>query len=272
MSFISNFDDGRIDRVYLHIFGAPKIGKTTAVLDLVEHSRDFVILISMDRGHRMRVAQNPALFNKRLAVATPSTLQELREDLRVAKFKVDKAASQGVDRRRIWVCLDTITHTQILLMSEARKINVKNPSSQDRRDEYIRDATTEVDYMVNLGHMSEVADTMVSMPCNSIVLALEKEQSVQRKKTGVMIPAISGQSFTRFMGDADAILRIRADHGERVIEPFVDGELTGDRSGNLAPEEPMDLKRIQQKMLGVSAEKKSLEQDTQQDETGQATA
>jgi len=269
VSFIQSFTDDRTEQVYLLLFGPGKIGKTTCVLDLVERDRDYVVLLSMDGGWKLRVRKNPAAFEKRLVVAEPRTLQEMRKDFQTARFKVQKVVKAGVPRSRIWVALDTITHAQTQLMAEARKINIKNPSAQDSRDEYIRDAQTEVDWMVNLGHMSEVADALLGMRCNIIVIAHEKEQSVQRKRTGVMVPAIGGQSFSRFMGDADAVLKMRSDGHARVLEPFVDGELTGDRSGQLAPIEPPNLRTVADKMLCIGPDKLTSGDDTK-DEAGQA--
>lgn len=270
MTFIRNFADDRTEQVYLMLFGAGKIGKTTCVLDLVERERDYVVMLSMDGGWKLRVRHNPDAFQKHLVVAEPRTLGAMRKDFKEARFVVEKVAKAGVSRNRIWVCLDTITHAQTLLMAEARKISIKNPRADDARDEYVRDATTDVDWMVNLGHMSEVADALLAMGCNVVVIAHEKEQAVNRKKTGVMIPAIGGQSLSRFMGDADAVLYMTNDGKQRILEPFVDGDLTGDRSGRLGAKETTDLRAIANKMLGLEAPKLAADTEPEKEEAGQA--
>lgn len=252
---MSNFDDQPLaETVYLHLFGPPKIGKTKMILDLVEKHRDVVLMLSTDRGWRLRVRQNPAIFSKRLYVADVDSLSDIREGLKIMRMKADKGVRQ-LHPSKVWFVMDTITHAQTKLMEEARKINIKNPRADENREEFVRDATTEVDWGVNLGHMGEIANALVGMPCNIIAVSLEKEQSVNRSKTGTMIPAISGQSLTRFMGDADAVLRVdRGDtKNDRVLIPYVDGDLTGDRSGLLEEVEPGDLAMIRDKMLRLGA-------------------
>lgn len=246
MKIMSQFEDQPLaERVYLHIFGVPKIGKTVSILDLVLRDRDVVLMVSADRGWQSRVAQNRKAFSGgRFHVAEVDTLMDLREALKIMRMKVGKAV-KAVEPRRVWFVFDTITHIQTMLMQEARRINIKNPVTEDRRDEYVRDATTEVDYMVNLGHMGEIATALIGMPCNVIAVSLEKEESIKRTKTGVMVPSISGQSGARFLGDADAILRVvKSDDGDdRVFE------VSGDRSGQLDKIEPTNLAKLREKML-----------------------
>jgi hypothetical protein len=252
---MSNFEDQPLaERVYLHVFGPAKIGKTRLILDLVEKHRDVVIMLSTDGGWKMRVAQNRSGFSKRFYVGDAMTLTDIREALKVMRMKANNGVRQ-LSPRRVWFAFDTITHAQTHLLQEARKINVKHPTAKDHRDEFVRDVTVEVDWGVNLGHMGEIANALVGMPCNVIAVSLEKEQSVNRQKTGAMVPAISGQSFTRFMGDADAILRVvpgESKH-ERMLIPYVDGSLTGDRSGLLDDVEEPDLAMIRDKMLALGS-------------------
>jgi hypothetical protein len=242
---MSQFEDQPLaERVYLHIFGAPKIGKTFSILNLVLDERDVVLLVSADRGWQSRVAQNRKEFSGgRFHVVEVERLMDLREAMKAMRFKADRAIKK-IEPRRVWFVFDTITHIQTMLMQEARRVNIKNPSTQDRRDEYVRDATTEVDYMVNLGHMGEIATALLGMPCNVIAVSLEKEESIARQKTGRMVPHISGQSSARFLGDADAILQVVCtdDGGRQFI-------VTGDRSGQLDEVEPTDLAAIREKML-----------------------
>lgn len=162
---------------------------------------------------------------------------------------IERLVKKGIPRWRIWVVVDTVTHLQNRLMTEARQINVKNPDARDVRRDYVRDATTEVDFNINLTHMSEVANFLSPLPCNVIVNALSREEFVERKKTGRVLPAITGQSATRFNGDADAILYLnRNEKGERWIE--CNEETGGDRSGRLSAREPADLWSIMRKMIG----------------------
>ena len=252
LKVMSNFEDQPLaERVYLHIFGPPKIGKTKLVLDLVEKEKNVVLMLSTDGGWRMQVAQNRSGFSKRLYVADANDLTDIREGLRVMRMKAENGVRK-LDPSSVWFVFDTVTHAQTKLMEEARKINIKNPGAKDHREEFVRDATTEIDWGVNLGHMGEIANALVGMPCNVIAVSLEKEQSVNRSKTGTMIPAISGQSGSRFLGDADAVLRLeQGEDDERVLIPYIDGNLRGDRSGNLGEVEPANLANIRDKMLGL---------------------
>jgi hypothetical protein len=97
--------------------------------------------------------------------------------------------------------------------------------------------------------MSEVANYLSSLPCNVIINSLSREEYVERRKTGRVLPAITGQSALRFNGDADAILYLnRDDDGNRWLE--CDTETGGDRSGKLGKREPADLIAVSNKMLG----------------------
>jgi hypothetical protein len=236
------------DRCYLLVHSDPKVGKTKMVLDLVRKHGHFVVMLSFDAG-TFEVRQSPEDFEGKLAIASPLTLSDLRDDMHEASSIVSKLARAGVPKANIWVCVDTLNALQTKLMVEARKINVKNPETRDSRKEFVRDATTEVDYNINLAHMGEVADWLAGVQANVIVNCISKEEYVERRKTGRVLPAITGQSATRFSGDADAILFLNRDkEGRRWIE--CDVETGGDRSGHLATEEPADLIVIRDKMLG----------------------
>lgn len=263
MPLVRDFEDDPLSkRVVLLVFGPAKIGKTLTALNLVTESRDFVILISVDHG-AFQVRQNPGAYKGRLLRSDADNLVELRRDFKEAKLTVQRLFKQKVDAARIWVVLDTVTHLQTSLMKEARKVAVRNESNELKQgsmgEEYLREMTIQVDYLVNLGHMAEVMDELLSFPCNVVLNALDKEESKRvgdkSVKTGRTVPSISGSQVTsRVLGDVDAILEIRElQDGARVFRTFVDGSTRGgDRSGRLDKFEPLDLKHVREKMLGLS--------------------
>ena len=258
MPFVRDFEgDELAQRVYLVLFGPGKIGKTRSALALVTDHNQYVFLLSVDSGI-LYVRQNPKLFKGKLGVYTekgPWTLKRTRDNLKETTSRV-KALMEKVPAEKVWVVLDTATHLQTALLAEARRVVVKKGHGRELAsisDEYEREMVTQVDYQVNLGHMAEVADALMGMPCNVVVNCLEKAETKGRDKTGVMLPSLSGGAYTRIMGDADAVLRMESsEDGERIFKTFVQGSDSGDRSGNLDRIEPADLKHIQRKMLGVS--------------------
>lgn len=249
MGFTKKFtEDPLRNRVYLLVHSDPKVGKTHMVLDLVRKHGDYVVMFSFDEG-TFEVRADPEKYESKLAIAKPTALKGLRDDMHEGAMIVERLVKAGVPRWRIWAVVDTVTHLQNRLMVEARQISVKNPDARDIRRDFVRDATTEVDFNINLTHMSEVANYLASMPCNVIVNALSREEYVERRKTGRVLPAITGQSALRFTGDADAILYLdRNEKGERWLT--CDHEGGGDRSGRLSNREPADLMHIAEKMLG----------------------
>lgn len=249
MAFTKKFtEDPLRNRVYLLVHSEPKVGKTHMVLDLVRKHDNYVVLFSFDEG-TFEVRREPQLYEGKLALAKPTSLRALREDMHEASMLIERLVKNGVSCWNIWAVVDTLTHLQNRLMTEARQISVKNPDARDVRRDFVRDATTEVDYNINLTHMSEVANYLSSLPCNVIVNSLSREEYVERRKTGRVLPAITGQSALRFNGDADAILYLnRDDDGNRWLE--CDTETGGDRSGKLGKREPADLIAVSNKMLG----------------------
>lgn len=252
--FTSTFDDD--GRLYLLLYGAPKIGKTKSILNLIEHQGHRVIMISTDGGV-LYAHKHPEVFNNKLAVANPRTLEETRRAFSLAGQKVKKLIDAGFPAQRIWVVLDNATHLQQRLLTEARKVSITrgpgNRPSTDKGAEYAREMTMEMDYQVNLGHMVEIADALDTFRCNVCVICLPKDETIgaDRKSTGRIIPALSGQTATRFAGDADAIIHMDKDaNGDRFFR------IMGDRSGNLGndPEspglEPADLEYLIAKIHG----------------------
>lgn len=249
MAFTKKFSEDPLrNRVYLLVHSEPKVGKTRMVLDLIRRHGDYVVMFSFDEG-TFEVRQEPEVYESKLAIAKPTSLRMLRDDMNEGSILIERLVKAGIPRWRIWAVIDTVTHLQNRLMTEARQINVKNPSANDVRRDFVRDATTEVDYNINLTHMSEVANYLASLPCNVVVNALSREEYIDRKKTGRVLPAITGQSGLRFTGDADAILYLnRNDAGDRWLE--CDTETGGDRSGRLDKREPANLHHVLDKMLG----------------------
>lgn len=244
-------------RVYLVLFGPGKIGKTRAALNLVTDHKQLVYILSVDRG-LLYAFQNPKLFKGRLGAYVESgawTLRTTRKNLADVRARIDAKVRDGVNPGRLWVVVDTITHLQTAMLAEARHVQVSGGHGKEMAklaDEYEREMVTQVDYMVNLGHMSEIADALVGMPCNVVVNALEKAETKGRDKTGVMLPALSGGAYTRILGDADAVMHLETDkEGDRFFKTFVQGSDSGDRSGNLERTETADLMHIRNKMLGL---------------------
>jgi hypothetical protein len=194
-----------------------------------------------------------------MVVAYPSDLREIRVDLAAMKERITKLAAK-VGGSKVWMVIDTVSHLQDMLLTESRKIDVNNPSlkanerrQKDEGDAYLRDMGTRVDFMVNIGHMSEIASAALSMPCNVIFVALEKTDK-DRKDRPVIAPRLAGQSYGKYLGDVDAILHMDLGPGEnqRVFHCTSSSDYeAGDRSGRLQAVEQADLVEIRQKMLAT---------------------
>ncbi len=232
-------------RLSMILFGPPKVGKTRAILDLAKRG-DYVALISTDHG-TLELYRNPSLYKGHLMAAEVYNLIDMRKALEEGKDTVRGLIKKGIPSSKIWAVIDTITHLQIMLLTEARRISIKHPETQDdTRDEYIRDVTTQTDWGINLGLMSECANMLNSYPCNIVCIALERED----RTTGRPGPSISGQSRDRFVGDADLILRLIYDSTSKkrkFCTSIVDG--AGDRSGVLGTMEELDLIAMRDKIF-----------------------
>jgi len=239
-------------RLNVLIYGAPKVGKTRALLDLAKKDPgpgNFVILMTTDHG-TLEVYRNPDLYKGRLVVAEIYSLTDMRRALEEGRLITRKLIKSGVEPRNIWAVIDTTTHLMIQLLTEARQISLKDPESDAAR-EYVRDVTTQVDWGILLGLMSECANTLNSYPCNIVNVCLERESRTTKRPE----PALSGQISARITGDADLILRMisEAKEGRRFQTSVLDG--AGDRSGALDEIEGTDLIAIRNKIFGSTTEK-----------------
>jgi hypothetical protein len=239
----------------LLIFGRPKIGKTHAILDLVREGH-FVILISCDKGARILLHRDAETFDGKVALAEPGGLVSIRKSVAEAAIKVRKLIKAGVPPGKIWLVVDTLTHMQFQFLQEARKIDQKDPSHEDRTaEDFARDFTTQVDWGINLTLMGEQADAINTLPCNKIYIALEKTDKPKGQPEKA-VPALSGQSMHRFMGDADAILHMVQSSGDRYFETDYEGG-GGDRYSILDKREPASVLGIYNKIFNVKEEKPS---------------
>lgn len=237
------------DRSTMLIYGRPGVGKTRMCLETVKDPGEYGILLSIDKGDLYR-RQNAAVFDKKIGAYHPKGLHAMRDTLEKTKARIVRLGLAGIAARNRWVFLDTMTHLQVQLLSEARKIDLKNPSSKDFRDEYVRDHTIQVDYGINLAHMSEVMDAVLDIPANIVIIALEKSDRDSKDKP-VSHPQISGQSYSRIAGDVDVVARMVLDGDKRVLHTQHSRlEEAKDRSGRLDAIEPAVFTSLRDKILG----------------------
>lgn len=234
------------------IYSAEKIGKTTMVFKMLkEHPEARVYLISADNGDTA-ARLDPAPYQGRLAIARPKTLKEWRDTLKELKVKVQSSIAKGTIAGNVWAVVDHVTSMQGELLSESRKLAVSVGKSgkgniAEAGDEYSRDMLTQVDYNVNLGHMTEITNELLSLPCNVLMLGLEKKGF----DGGPYSINLSGQGKAKVLGDADVIARlVVGDKDSRVLicHPTDDTQ-AGDRTGKLAKFEPPDLWALRQKIF-----------------------
>jgi hypothetical protein len=251
--FTSDFSTTREATINVLMFGQPKIGKTHAALDIIRKDPDsFMMLVSLDKGSRPLLHREPEVFGGRVALAEPKGLVEIRMAVRETGVKVRKLIKAGIEPSKIWIVVDTLTHLQYQFLQEARKIDQKDPTHEDRSaEDFVRDFTQQIDWGINLTLMGEQADDLNMLPANKLYIALEKSITPKNQPERC-VPAVSGQSKERFTGDADAILHLVMDKGERsFVTSFADGG--GDRYSRLGEREPVDLLHIHNKIFGVTA-------------------
>jgi hypothetical protein len=250
MEFKSDFSDQSEYVLQALMYGRPKVGKTRCALDVVRKGH-YMVLLSFDRGARPHLMREPQVFNGKVALAEPGGLVETREAVNEAGEKVRKLVKAGIPSGKIWVVVDTITHLQMRLMQEARKIDQAKPAHEDRESEdFLRDYQTQIDWGINLTLMGEQASRLTSYGCNLVYIALEKSER-PKNQPEKSAPSLSGQSKDRFTGDVDVILHMtQDDNGNRYFETNYSGG-GGDRTGELAPREPADLIHILNKCSGL---------------------
>jgi hypothetical protein len=247
-------------RVVLLLYGEEKVGKTTTVLNMIPQG-NLVYMMSFDQG-TMKLRLDPSLYQNRILLSYPDGLREIRDDLEVFRERVKKAVA-NVGAGKVWVVLDTVTHMQDQLLSEARKMDVKQTSlkaaekkAASADDEYMRDMTTQLDYGINLAHMNETINRVLSLQCNIVLVALERTDKEFKNRPRIG-PRLSGQAYGLIVGAADAIIRLtKNDSEERVLHCAATSDYkAGDRSGQLGAVEPPDLPALRKKMLKITDEK-----------------
>ena len=260
MPFITNHEqDPHRGRLTYLIYGWWKTGKTSLLLRMLkEHSDQVVYLLSADKGDK-QVSLTPRAFPT-LAIARPTTLGEWRADVKEVADRVDRLISQKKRKaHNIWVAVDTISHCQVQLLAESRKLAVSVARSGKGRiesdDEYVRDALTQVDYNVNLGHMAEITNALGRLPCNVVYIALERREKSDEgaNPKGFATPSLSGQALDKIAGDADVVARLVADDAGKRTLHIAPGSMwtAGDRTGRLSATEPADIWALHQKWLGA---------------------
>jgi hypothetical protein len=261
--FITDFrDDPFAGRLLMLVYGRQKIGKTSLLLKLVEpwqgkpsKEGPIVYLISADRGTK-RIHLDGDKYKGRIAIAYPGELREYRRSVAEVHERVEKMLKKK-QPKDIWVAIDTVTHMQILLLTEARTIEVKaqeakKRKSRDPENAYVRDALTRVDYNVNLGHMAEITNAILRLKANILFIALEKEARDANDRS-FTVPALSGQSKEKILGDADIVARMSISPKDADSRVFLlapgQGWDAGDRTGRLDEMEPADLQSVYDKVF-----------------------
>jgi hypothetical protein len=255
-------NDPYLGRHIYMIYGVPGTGKTSAILNLIEqHPDQKVYYLSVDKGLTKLRDMNPAGFEAKykgkMAWAYINGLRDMREALIELRDVKIKNLMTKVSSDNIWCVIDTVSHLQSQLLAEARKLDVSKGNKKGGKiqddDEYVRDLLTQVDYNVNLGHMVEITNAMLALPCNVVFLALEKNDT-DRYDRKIAVPALSGQSREKICGDTDVIARMVIENGERkfFVQPG-DGFYAKDRLGKLDPVEPPDFWALHQKITKKEA-------------------
>lgn len=232
------------------IYGAEKLGKTTLILKMLkDHPETRVYLVSADNGDTA-ARLDPAPYQGRLAIARPRSLKMWRDTMKELDAKV-KTSIQKNSSHNVWAVIDHMTAMQGELLTESRKLAVSTGRSGKGKiedaDEYSRDLLTQVDYNVNLGHMVEVTNMLLSLPCNVVMFGLEKKGF----NDSIISINLSGQGKAKVLGDADVIARLTiGENNTRVLlcQPGDDYQ-AGDRTGKLGAVEPADLWALRQKIF-----------------------
>ena len=257
MAFIAVGDNkGLYERLTMLLYSAPRLGKTTALLQ-IPATGEILYVLSTDAGLRAALsgtAEEVTRINKNMRVTYATGLLDIRRDLSYLSQQIPVLISKGVKPWKIWVALDTVTHLQQHFLSETRTIQVgtKGATGNPQVGEtYVRDATVQVDYGILNAWMNEIVNGIMRLPCNVVFIALEK--SDDKKKT--MYPALVGQSADKVAGDVDVIAYL-IDNGKggRELKLKTDPRwLCGFRGkpGLLADTEGPDLLALRDKYLRI---------------------
>ena len=252
-------NDEYLNRLVFLIYSKPKVGKTTLLTKLLlEHEKTAVFLISADKGTK-KIQLEAEKYKGRLAISYPDKLKDFRESIAQLTVSVPKTVEKR-GAENVWIFLDTLTAMQAKLMTEARTMDTReNKDKKFKKDEpakaeadeiYIRDLVTRADFNINLTHMVEITNAILRFPCNIVFTALEK-QGEDVNKNPYYMPAISGQSKEKIVGDAEVIARLVRGSGENrsLICHSGEGWDAGDRTGRLDHTEPADLLAIRKKIF-----------------------
>lgn len=264
-------------QLVIGIYGGPKVGKTTAILDLARNGQ-IVIVFSIDRGLK-RVQMNRKDFQGKLfpVYIMPTDAEEEADKREGRAFSFTRylyksiyqvkeqflpmLARKGVSLERIWMVIDTYTHLQAQLLhdgSEAqiekaqvvRPLNVKKDGKQqesaenEEQQRVYSELTNQPEWGANLSVLTKVMEYLYDAGCNIVLLALEKEQKTEGRQSK-MGPAVQGASYSRFVGDVDILLHLEAQSdGRRFLhaKPSPKRE-AGDRFSVLPP--TIELERVE---------------------------
>lgn len=238
-------------KIIFCIYSQEKLGKTTLIYKMLkEHPETRVYLVSADNGDTAS-RLDPTPYQGRLAVARPKTLREWRLTMNELKANI-KASIIKNKPSNVWAVIDHVTAMQGELLTESRKLAVQLGKSgkgniDTAGDEYSRDMLTQVDYNVNLGHMIEITNELLALPCNIVMFGLEKKGF----EGAPITISLAGQGKAKVLGDADVIARlVVGDKDTRVLlcRPGDDFQ-AGDRTGKLAAVEPADLWALREKIF-----------------------
>lgn len=278
--FVDIGSDPMEGRLVWFIYGRPKTGKTSMFMHLVErHPDQRVFILSADKGTQ-RIRANAGPYKGKIAIAYPMHLKEWRTTVRQLREKVI-ALRQKKAATDVWIVIDTVNMMQAQLLTESRKIAAQKqgkggklivPEGQDpnaaKNDStrvvddaaYARDIQTQLDWGINLALMTELTNEILALPVNVVFIALEKTEKDEFERN-IAVPALSGQTNGKILGDADIIARLRVERGERKLYcTSRDGECyAGDRTdkldevecGSAYPDGKIDLYMLHRKACGL---------------------
>lgn len=218
-----------------------RVGKTRAVLRIAE-AGDYVFLASTDHG-AVEGYVNRDKYKRHVRIYEIYNFEDMLRALKDAKKTIHEKL-EDVPLSKVWFVLDTVTHLQLQLLTEARKAAVGSPGGGVTIEDYVRNVAEYAASDTNFALMSECADLMAALPCNGISVCLEKNESVFNPPA----PALNGNAAYRWLGDAHVILRmIETKEGRFFLTSAPEGG--GDRFNILSEREKADLGNVQKKIM-----------------------